>query len=256
MKLKGKMPVIVSVPYRDDFSLSVLERDKRAFRKIQSGLCQFISKVDIPVKNNNTLANRVILSVEKAAEDKHLVDIYSFNYTHVRSNGCLVQAELLHYIHGCCENNNIIIGTRDSLEIPDEYVFLMKPFDHKYYPTPLVEDLAAADEIIIFGHSLGENDQQYFKAFFKRQVSHEGARRRTITIITRDEDSEIEIKRALLKMTDGNVSSLFSQNEIRILHTKRLKEDNERLLKFLSDYYEDELSVSRMIGELVKPRKV
>ena len=101
----------------------------------------------------------------------------------------------------------------------DNYDFLQKSFDINYNPPTIVYDLMEADDIIIFGHSLGKNDNQYFKAFFEKQSSPSNPTKKKITIFTKDEKSEIAIKRSLNEMTNYNLTSLYSLNDLRIIKT-------------------------------------
>lgn len=71
-----------------------------------------------------------------------------------------------------------------------DYDFLQKSFDPNFSPPALVYDLLNADEIVFFGHSIGVNDRQYFKSFFKQQTTTDAPKRKTITIFTKDEKSK------------------------------------------------------------------
>lgn len=97
--------------------------------------------------------------------------IYSFNYTsfsEVAPNSSFAMEfnDTINYVHGCILDRNIILGTKDE-KIIHNYDFIQKSFDSQYNPPAMVYDLMDADDITIFGHSLGINDSQYFKAFLK-----------------------------------------------------------------------------------------
>lgn len=155
-------------------------------------------------------------------------------------------------MHGSCEDGKIIIGTRDDLQMETNYDFLQKSMDDSFFPPDLVTALKDADEVIIFGHSLGENDRQYFAPFFLRQVDYYNPNRKNITIFTRDNDSKVEIKRALQKMTDGKLSVLYSINQPTIIRTANLQEDQQLMYKFLVDHHSGKEYASEIIEKLLQ----
>ena len=136
-----------------------------------------------------------------------------------------------------CNDGNVIIGTRDDVEIEADYAFLQKSLDTSFYPPQLVRSLQVADEVIIFGHSIGENDRQYFKAFFKQQTNYSYTKSKAITIFTRNYTSEVQIKLALQNMKDGHLSTLFGQNRVQIIKSKELKDDQKRFYDFLVNHF-------------------
>lgn len=116
-------------------------------------------------------------------------------------------------------------------------------------PPKLVPQLLEATDVVFFGHSIGENDRQYFKSFFKQQTDNIKTNRINITIFTKDDGSELEIKRALQKMTDSNLSILFSQNNVKIIKTARIKEHPQAFLSFMN-YYVPIKEIRKPIEEL------
>lgn len=187
--------------------------------------------------------------LDEVAVRGDFVNIYYFNYTPLLVMNRTPDAAKVFYVHGSCKEGRIIVGTRDEKLLNEDYDFLQKSFDPAYNPPALVDDLKDADEVIFFGHSIGENDRQYFKAFFKQQTEYLHPRRINITIFTRDDSSETQIRRALQKMTDWNLSTLFGQNNLQIIKTQNLKEDQGKLFNFLVEHGKDELATREFIGK-------
>ncbi len=239
------------VPYMEDLSLSPVLRDRKALQRIKDGLCKYLESLKYEREARNTVAYQVLQFLAIEGEIKCSVAIYSFNYTDVKHFVYPAKDAIIHYMHGSCSDGKIIIGTRDEGEIIENYDFLQKSFDPSFNPPALVADLQDADEVVIFGHSIGENDRQYFKAFFLQQTNFAGTRRKDITIFTRDAASELQIKRSLEKMTDWNLSTLFGLNNLQIIKTGDIKEDKEKLFKFLIKHGKEELSVRELIGKLI-----
>jgi len=240
IKLENNLLVIRAVvPYKEDFRLTVIERDKKAFLLIKKGLCEYLTTVALAQKASNTIAFQVLSVMDEYAKEGNIVNIYSFNYTPMELNGSELDSTRVHYVHGRCRDGKVIIGTRDDERISEEYDFLQKSFDDSFNPPAIVSDLQEADDIVFFGHSIGENDKQYFKALFKHQTDYANKHSKDITIFTRDRTSEIQIKRSLQRMTDSNLSTLFSRNNLQIIKTGELEDDGEKLFSFLAKYGND-----------------
>ena len=167
--------------------------------------------------------------------------IYSFNYTNIKdiSYNWIFSESIetsIKYVHGNVKDMNVILGTKDS-PFEAKYDFLQKTFDTKYNPPAMVYDLMNADDIFIFGHSLGMNDSQYFQAFFEQQSSTQNPQSKNITIFTKDEKSEFAIKRALQEMTNYKLSSLFGLNKLQIIKTDELYADHNKFEDVLADIF-------------------
>lgn len=177
--------------------------------------------------------------------------IYSFNYTsfsEVAPNSSFAMEfnDTINYVHGCILDGNIILGTKDE-KIVHNYDFIQKSFDSQYNPPAMVYDLMDADDITIFGHSLGINDSQYFKAFFERQSSSTNPQKKNITIFTKDAKSEIEIKRSLQEMTNWNLTSLYGLNNLQIIKTDECANNPALLRKYIKMYIDNEEDIDSII---------
>ena len=247
---------IVLEHLKEDGLQSPIWRDKKALGLIKEGLCNYLKSIDKPIPENLSSAFHLLLALKKTAEAGDFIDIFTFNYTRVQLRGLTIDGIPVHYMHGNCEDGKIIIGTRDDLKMAKEYDFLLKAMDDSFTPPDIVTPLKEADEVIIFGHSLGENDCQYFAPFFLRQADYDNPERKDITIFTRDDNSKIEIKRALQKMTDGKLSALWSINQPVIIRTGNLQEDQELMYEFLVAHHTDEHFASEVIGKLLAKETV
>ena len=98
----------------------------------------------------------------------------------------------------------------------------------------------------IFGHSLGVNDSQYLKSFFMEQASIT-AKRKNITFFTRDNESELQLKRELQKMTNWNFSQLCTKNNIQFIKTIDFAECNEQIRIYVNRFCSDGYDIHRII---------
>lgn len=253
LRLKSSPIESVEEHYKDDCLQSPIWRDYKALSLIKKGLCDYLNSLRL-YRANATIAFQVLSCLDQEAEIGHSVNIYTFNYTPVRLNDKELEHAKVHYMHGNSKNGKIILGTRDSLDFAKTYDFLQKSFDPNYNPPSLVAELQDADEIIIFGHSLGVNDQQYFKAFFMQQTNYINPKHKDITIFTRDDISQLQIKRALQGLTDGNLSTLFGLNHVTFIKTENLKEDIQLLNSFLINHGMNVFSLNLFIRHLLSQK--
>lgn len=241
-----------SIHFQEDFKHSPIWRDRKALKLIKEGLCEYLRSIDSPATGGFTVAFQLLLAMLKTVKKGDSVNIYTFNYTPVQMRGIDLSRIPVYYMHGTREDGKIIIGTRDDPQMETNYDFLLKSMNDSYTPPDIVTALKDADEVIIFGHSLGENDRQYFAPFFLRQADFDNPARKEITIFTRDDNSKVEIKRALQKMTNGKLSALYSINQPTIIRTANLQEDRQLMYKFLVDHYSDEEYASEIIEKLIQ----
>ena len=244
--------IYMTIPYLEDLRQNPVWRDKKAFNLIKEGLCKYISEICTNSVDDNVSSYNVLYALSMAKQRGDYVQIYSFNYTSLPHPYGINLKDITHHVHGTCSDGKIIIGTEDSPILNDEYDFLQKSFDPNYNPPSLVYDLLSAQEIVIFGHSIGVNDRQYFKSFFQKQTSTSSPSRKKITIFTRDEKSEIEIKRSLQQMTDHNLSTLYGLNDLQIIKTANIKDDPSELKAFMQEQIKDDRYVIPAISQLTE----
>ncbi len=233
------------IPYKEEVLLPPLERDIKALLLIKKRLSEYLQSLSRPEQTTNSCASYLLSTINSYGQRGRSVELFTFNYTSVAFN-----KKRTHYMHGNCVDGNIIIGTRDDVNMAPTYDFLQKGMDDDFSPPDIVSALSEADEVIIFGHSLGENDRQYFAPFFLKQTNYDSPVKKNIIIFTRDRESQLEIKRALQKMTNGNLSGLFSINQPIIIKTAAIEEDREKLRAFFIAHEETEEDTDTIIGKL------
>ena len=228
-----------------DAFLSPVERDVKAIQKIKYGLMKYLEGIQGGNIKEGSVAAAIVRTFAYNYEHLDEYTVYSFNYMTLHSiyncNAVDTFNDITQFVHGAIKDSNIIIGTKDY-KISPEYDFIQKSFDPQFNPPTLGVDLLLADDITIFGHSLGVNDSQYFKPFFEQQ-SQMTAKKKTITIFTKDEKSEMQIKRALQEMTNWNLSALYSMNDLQIIKTDTCNEDKTLLRKYVERFCDDEYDI-------------
>lgn len=238
------------IPYQDDMFHDSLWRDERALNLIKERLCEYLRSEDKPITERRTVASQLLLAMSQSVKSGDTVSIYTFNYTRVQLHGYSIDDIPVHYMHGNCADGRIIVGTRDDLNIGRGYDFLQKAMDDFFSPPDIVTGLKEADEVIIFGHSMGENDYQYFAPFFLKQASYDNPTRKDIVFFTRDYKSQRDLKRSLQKMTGGHLSALYSINQPKIIKTGNIEDDQYLLLDFFLTHHTEKHYAEKIIGEL------
>lgn len=207
-----------------------IRHDKGDFNVLMNKLKEYLQSQQQNYEKNahNCKAKEILTEFSK----KNNYFVHSFNYTSVESISDMLDIGLdpnrIEYIHGTLGNDDIILGAGDNTQLPDEYDWLYKTSNNNYSSNNLADSLANADEICIFGHSLGDNDFDYFKPFFQRISQHMDLtyrgymtdRRLKLTIYTKDEASEIAIKRQLRKLTDNHLQGIYANCVFKIEYTK------------------------------------
>lgn len=93
--------------------------------------------------------------------------IYNFNYT----NSVFRIAEILNinnieskhsYVHGSIEKSDIIVGVQDNARIHPNHIFFKKSYNINFGESNIGKSLDYYNDLILFGHSLGETDSSYF----------------------------------------------------------------------------------------------
>lgn len=220
------------------------KQDRADFNEIVESLIAYLKNVERKDVNSDSIAAKVF---RLACWDSAFSKIYSFNYTDLDKLSeklKLAGVPIVEYVHGCLIDDSAILGINDTEDtLGGLYDFMRKSFNPHYSSHPVSYDLKTADEVVFFGHSLGDNDYHYFQSFFRHQCEENLApeERRTITIFTKDENGRMNIMRTLHKMNDGKTSLLFQNNILNIFCTA----DGESSA-FSEWYHARELEAERM----------
>ena len=232
-----------------DALLSPVERDKRAVMLIKEGLMEYLKSIEKTETDYNSAAMIVVRAFLYNYRDIADYAVYSFNYMDLFHEDETVVTGLFNgitkFVHGSIKNSNIIIGTKDH-EISPNYDFIQKSFDVQFNPPAMVYDLLQADDVTFFGHSLGVNDSQYLRPFFMQQSST-NAKRKNITIFTKDAESEMQIRRSLQYMTDWGLSSLYSMNNFQIIKTDNISNSKKQIETYVNRFCENEFDAERIV---------
>lgn len=241
----------LQIPYYNDMLESPIWRDKKAFELIRERLTSYLKEAEKKWKWRNSVAYAVLFAMKSSIEsDNNKLNVYSFNYTSLPDPYKSTFSNSFYHVHGNCENNNIVIGTREFEKEDNNYDYLQKCITSDN-PPQLGKSLYASDEVIIFGHSLGENDDSYFEDYFRRLLSEQQLDCK-LTLFTKDSSSETNLKRAIQRLTNRRLTSLRNKITIRFYQTDRLYENSQLFRDFLSEYIKDYRFIEPIINNLKK----
>lgn len=234
----------------DDYKYSddefIRKNDYKVFEDLTNKLMDYLSEEQKKPINTDSVAAKVFRSI---IENGFFTSIYTFNYTNLGLIAKQLDLDTIsfEYVHGSIEKRSAILGVEDKTDLRSGYSFLYKTFNRYYESHHIQYDMAEADEIVFFGHSLGWNDYHYFQQLFRTQSSKylERDDSKRITIFTYDDDSRISILEQLREMNDKNANLLFSLNDFQFIYTKENIADEERLRRFLDHLAKDSLAEKR-----------
>ena len=118
------------------------------------------------------------------------------------------------HVHGNL-SHRIVLGYNGYASIPVEASVIRKKANHMF--TSYDEYLKGCDELIIFGHSLGESDEAVFKPFFEGQVSEQAKRKRIVIYGYKSEGIE-QLKNRIEQITGGCLALLEAKNDVKFIN--------------------------------------
>ena len=204
-----------------------VEHDEKCFEKLKESLYDFINNAQhnkAPSLANNK-ARRFVEAIFQYRRPK----IYTFNYTAFDHFATLYGFENKQAItvHGSIDAKNIVIGIDNDLDIPREYNFLKKMSEPSYKSSGLVLDLMGAEEVLIFGHSLAQNDFNFFEPFFRKHSKDSissSDKRCKIRIFTADNKSKNDVLANIAEMNKNKINLLFAQTDLKFIRTAESSE--------------------------------
>lgn len=201
--------------------------DLEAFKQIHQKLIEYLQDQINSHKPESPIPYRLLQSFMKMAGKN---TIYTFNYTDpfwVYPDNYSSILRPVYYVHGSLAEKNIIIGVGDKHQLYEQYNFLYKAMNPNYRSSGIVSDLEDADNIIFFGHSLGDNDHDYLNQFFVDSCyKRVNKPKRRITFFIRSEDDQLNMKSRLRDLTDKKLQRLMNMCEVNFIPT-----DNKELIK-------------------------
>lgn len=211
-----------------------------SFNSLRDCLNDYILNLEVPDNSPNNYALQIMSILGTNKYDN--VEIVTFNYTDLNeTTGLDIQVPVYH-IHGKVSKGyttNLILGIQDSVEVDKSFSYVIKSHSPYYHSSHIIDMLESADEVIFFGHSLGETDYPYFSDFFKMQCQKTAPEdRKKIRIFTYDEKSRLDILFQLRMMNDKQ-TRLFFENSDFALYRTVYKIDDIQIQEYFKELISD-----------------
>lgn len=220
-------------PYNNNIRRKASKKEEDTFELLHKQLCLYLKSIDYSkIKESTSL--RLLRILCKCVN----VEIISYNYTDMYKLKSHLQYSLripVDHVHGKIEDESIILGFEDNIEIDNSYTFMIKSFSPHYKSHNVRQKLLDANEVIFFGHSLGSTDYHYFQDLFRRQSDPDLAdKKQVIRIFTYDENSRRNILIRLREMNRKKTDYIFDLCDFRLYRTK----DDIDSIK-INDYFKE-----------------
>lgn len=187
-----------------------IQRDREHFRDLNSYFTAYLQVAQQEKIDEESPANLVFNTV---CRTKASSIVYTFNYTDVE--GLVkdedVQMPEVRYLHGKVRDYSIILGINDDMAVRPGYEFLYKSFSNYYASNELQGAMRAAREVVIFGHSLSEVDNLYFKDFLHDYLLAEKTEEKNVTVWTYDRPSIEKIVRNMVSSTGVDQETVLAK---------------------------------------------
>lgn len=223
---------------------------KEEFNCLSQKLNEYLKSLPYNTYEASSCAYKLL----KVLIESQSLEIFNFNYTPFKDIFFdVIKPNIsIKHVHGTINDDNIIIGIEDEVEIPEAFCFLLKSHNKHYRSVNLGESLFKNDDVIFFGHSLGLTDYYYFSNFFLTQsgnIRSENIVKKKITIVTYNYESAENILLQLRKMNNKSTLRLFENNDLRIYCTKEkdsVTQFNSYLGELRDDIKKENLELAKM----------
>ena len=216
-------------------------KDEPFFNKLRESLTAYITQEAQKEIDADSLAVKVLNAI---VNNGYFSSIYTFNYTDLSRTARMagIQRKFdFKFVHGEAYHNSIILGVDSHSDLREGYAYLRKGNSEHYKSNHIRYDLQECDEVVFYGHSLGDMDYPYFEDFFNTQshcINRNAGKR--ITIFTKDNRSRLQIMEQLRMMNGGETEHLQNDNEFNVIMTNA--PDENVLNHFLEHLSKDSLA--------------
>lgn len=209
-------------------SNSQFDKKRNDFDLLVENISKFLDNLKVPDIEimRTTYAYKLIKSIK----DKNFI-ILNFNYT--KSLKIILQdlniseekiKTNLISVHGEIEKKNIIIGVDEGFEQTKETVFVRKASNENFLTNNISKILDNSENILFFGHSLGETDHSYFNDFFEEAAIKRPETEKGIIIFYHGSGDWYNKAYELSKLTKDRFIKLMDYNKFSKIDTSKSNE--------------------------------
>ena len=216
VKKKSTLPV--------KFSREEVDFDRTFYNRIKFDFCQYL------VEQVNTVSltpTRVPYCIKNAIEpiihNKTFKKVYSFNYTDTAKilKECFKWSPMVIHLHGraLTTNSDIVLGIGSQKDVSDDFRFMLKTYSKSYFAHDFIDDITHANEIVLYGLSLGPADFVYFSEFVKTTLNtyRPGNPKKVMHIFTLNTDSKDKILDSFINF-GFDLTEVYSKLKIKFYY--------------------------------------
>lgn len=218
-----------------------VEEDKKDYELVCNTLVEYFASIlkSLEFKEIEKMHKLPAGQLLKASLYSSRNKVYTFNYTPIDEVLETISTIKVHgeinmetIAKGEINKSHIILGveTNDIGSIAPDYTFLLKSNNAAFRSSQIALDLSQAKNVIFFGHSLNQMDFGYFDEYFKVLTSNTD-KERTLTIITKNEESRIALFDNIRKM-GISVRDIYAHTSTQFILTDMINTDKEESEKF------------------------
>jgi len=226
------------------------------FKEIRKSVADFLieqaSKVDLltlpDTKNSIRIAKEIVDRYERTSNligglfsENNNIKIITFNYTNsltklieiearkkwavsdglgekFKNNFQKIKDNIIH-IHGSLDADNIILGIEDIGNIIPKETFIIRKSIHVDYTKFSLGLMGKANNVTIFGHSLGISDEMYFKKLFSlwKQTPSSNNKRKITIYHKKDPNQKIYFNNRILELIEYTTSDFKELNDYKFV---------------------------------------
>ena len=215
--------VDIEVELKNYVAKSIYDKSnlRQEYQEILQRLEKYLENINTE-KNIDSGAYRMMQEVASLINlHQYEIIVVNFNYTHSVENILLANEvseedikKTLVYPHGKLGSEGIVFGLEDQSGIDTSYNFIKKSGRPGYTGISLWGNhFAKANEIYIYGHSLGTSDKMYFEPLFQFLVTTPGPK--TFYIYCKEGDTE-KYQDRIMELTADRLGTLISQHKYKL----------------------------------------
>jgi hypothetical protein len=226
------------------------------FKEIGKSIADFltkqVSKIDLEKitedKRSILIAKEIVNRIEETSEkhggeiqENNQIKIITFNYTNSLTKLIEIEAkkkwavsdgfgerftnnfqkikDSIIHIHGSLDADNIILGIEDVVDIIPKETFIVRKSIHVDYTKFSLGLMSKANNVTIFGHSLGISDEMYFKKLFTlwKQIPSNNNKRKIIIYHKKDPKQKVYYNNRILELIEFTTSDFKELNYYRFI---------------------------------------
>jgi hypothetical protein len=229
------------------------------FKQIRDSIADFLKQQVLKVnlekipedKKSVLIAKEIVNRIEETSvkhggeiQENTQIKIITFNYTNSLTNLIEIEArkkwsvtnglgskfinnfqkikDSIIHIHGSLEAQDIILGIEDVRDIIPKEAFIVRKSIHVDYTKFSLGLMSKANNVTIFGHSLGKSDEMYFKKLFTlwKQTPLSIDKRKISIYHKKDPNQKIYYNNRILELIEFTTSDFKELNDYKFIEVQ------------------------------------